>query len=152
MERQLGHLSLTAPTGNHVIESHSPCDCHLAYDRFPQNTPQSSVYINTIPKNLSRGHPSSITSHKVSLPARSSSQNRELSITRGQADARVKNYPDSGCIYIYAEKLQAASSSFENKFRDNKFLLASFDAYRRMSNPLKKSLARVKGRGTSLTK
>lgn len=98
MERQLGHLSLTAPTGNHVIESHSPCDCHLAYDRFPQNTPQSSVYINTIPKNLSRGHPSSITSHKVSLPARSSSQNRESSITREQADARMKNY--SGCIYM----------------------------------------------------
>lgn len=34
--RQLGHLSLMAPTGNHVIESHSPCDCHLVDDRFHQ--------------------------------------------------------------------------------------------------------------------
>lgn len=29
-----GHLSVTAPTGNHVIESHSLCDCHFVDDRF----------------------------------------------------------------------------------------------------------------------
>lgn len=38
VKRQLGHLSLTAPTGNHVIESHSLCDCHFVDDRFPQNS------------------------------------------------------------------------------------------------------------------
>lgn len=32
--QQPGHLPATAPTGNHVIESHSLCDCHFVDDRF----------------------------------------------------------------------------------------------------------------------
>ncbi|KAI4489053.1 hypothetical protein M0804_004551 [Polistes exclamans] len=35
-QQQLGHLLVTAPTGNHVIESSSPRDFHFVDDRFLQ--------------------------------------------------------------------------------------------------------------------
>ena len=95
MKRQLGHLSLTAPTGNHVIESHSLCDCHFVDDRFPQNSHNTRFNMSQMatPVSPDRGihnHPSGGVPTEVLVNFRSKSC---IKFARAAARTkRVKNY------------------------------------------------------------